>query len=221
MDNLNDPVRHLSEPVERDTRLDRSVPDALANLVHLVISAQPEVVFTSLAALCVPDFSDECRIVIRENGRPSHRITRPTPPAGTRRSPTSDLLADTPARQFMDKHSIRTPILSSPRSSAMCYTGVVVHNWTGDRHPTPADARLAQRLVDRAVAVVQQERLINVLAQTRRAARTRAKTRYDGRPPELEAAISTLMATSHLTYAQASYRLRAELRAATPTDSRT
>ena len=59
--------------------------DLVAEMHNLVPSAEPAVVFSSLARLSVPLFSDLCTINITENGSASYRITYPPPAPPARR----------------------------------------------------------------------------------------------------------------------------------------
>ena len=106
-------------------------------------SAQPAVVFTSLAEMCVPAFSDRCSIVIEEDDDLGYRIGRSVPG---------------PSRNSMH-HVIRMPVRSEPLPGARQFHGVVVYSWFAGRRPTYADAALAQLMVERAIAAVHHERL--------------------------------------------------------------
>jgi hypothetical protein len=54
--------------------------------------------------------------------------------------------------------TVRTRIQVTPVPGYPHFAGVVVHTWN-ERHPNHADTTIAQLLVDRAIAVVAQERL--------------------------------------------------------------
>jgi hypothetical protein len=131
----------------------------VSGLLRLVASAQPAVVFTSLAALCVPTFSDECRIVIDEDDCARYLIIRPLGAADNSLAAVSgERSAAATGPQLLSGQTVRTPFLALSSTGEFDYRGVVTHYWRDD-HPTPVDAALAQLAVDRAVATVHRERL--------------------------------------------------------------
>ena len=176
---------------------------------HLVVSAQPAVVFTSLAALCVPAFSDECRIIIEEEGHVGYRIIRPVPDPGSQLAALSQeyVSREGGSRQLVGARIVRTPIVAMQLSGER-YRGVVVHHWHTGRHPTRADVARAQRIVDRAVVTVHQERLTSRLGQQRCTTENLQQALGAGANPEIDAAIGILMTCRGVPYAQAFDLLR-------------
>ncbi len=114
---------------------------------HLVASAEPAVVFTSLARRCVPAFSDRCIIDLAEDDNVAYRIDYP----GSAR----------PAVPSADPAHLRTRVTATPGTAQRPYSAEVLHTW--DHYtPTVADAAIAQLLVTRAVAAIDQERLDDI-----------------------------------------------------------
>ena len=125
-------------------------PDSfLAALTHLVASIEPAVVFSSLAKLCVPAFSDECTIDVVQLEQPDYRISYPhvTPCASRAAQPH-------PGQQLVTVFDVVVEDGSSAR-----YSGVVTFAWWR-AVPGAADLVIAQLLTDRAIAVIDQERRI-------------------------------------------------------------
>ena len=147
-------IDHLS--IER-------LPEVSAALEHLTTSAEPAVVFSSLAELSIRVFSNGCTADIVELERVAYRISYPhTKPHTSAPETTTG-----PAGSRMIRTIIHTPVVTGYPD----YTGVVVHTWR-THYPGPADCAIARLLVDRAVAVVAQERLAD------RAQRTQGKAAF-------------------------------------------
>ena len=201
-------------PLASPTRVPRAAyrvddsHDVVSAMRPLVASAQPAVVFTSLAALCVPTLSDECHVVIEEEGHVGYRIMYPvTDPGGGPAALGEEYVARAGgSTQLLGEHTVRTPILPAPLSGERAYRGVVVHRWRTGRHPTHTDAALAQLVVERAVAAVHQERLTSHLDRQRRTTGNPARALAANR--EIGAAIAILMASNPITHVQAFELLR-------------
>lgn len=166
-------------------------------LAHLVVSAEPAVVFTSLARQCVPAFSDACTITIAETGRSAYRISYPNADPAR----TAGVGDGAPAVT----HSLRTPVRSADDHAPGGFTGEVVHTWD-DHLPTAADAVIAQLAVDLAVAAITSERLsvdadraLSTAAQLRTALMTSR---------QIGAALGVLMSVHKITDAAAFELLR-------------
>lgn len=111
---------------------------------QLIASAQPAVVFSSLARLCVPAFSDRCIIDLTEDDNAAYRIDYP---GGAR-----------PAVPHADPARLRTRVTATPGTAQRPYCAEVIHSW--DHYtPSDADAAIAQLLVTRAVTAIDRERL--------------------------------------------------------------
>jgi ANTAR domain len=127
----------------------RGIQDAAAGLVA---SDEPAVVLSSLARSSNPCFSDACAVELSEGTEPRFRVCFPLPgeeafPAG--RGP---------------RKTIVTTFQAGSGHGYQPFAGVVVHSWT-DRDPTEADAIIARLLVDLALAIVQRERLAQLVAR--------------------------------------------------------
>ncbi len=184
----------------------------------LVASTQPAVVLSSLAAVSVPTFSDGCHVLVQEHEpsdgdgvaaervvhpRPqrdstiAHRISNPpvagTDPAGGRWTEIAD-----DGAQRITADAVTTPLQVPALVGAPAYRGTVVHQWSGGYHPGPADAALAQLLVQRAVALVHTERAQALLADSRAVVGQLQEAVATNR--DIGAAVGILMHARHLSY---------------------
>jgi hypothetical protein len=163
-------------------------------LALLATSAEPAVVLTSLAALCVPTFSAECCIAVAEDGQDGYWICHP----GREPSQQSTLilqrwLADTdPIEPQIGMNSLTTRITAPSTFGEPGYRGVLVHRWLRYQ-PTAADGLLAQIMVDRVLDSVRQERLVRQLQQHRLQVENLQLALAHSR--EIGAAMGILMAT--------------------------
>ena len=122
----------------------------------------PVVVFSSLANLSVPAFSDRCRIVIAEEGLGPYLIERPLPTEGSswigsglgRRLVRCDDESD----QLVTANTVRTPFVGTVLRGELRYHGVAMHLWTGGDRPTVEDAARARAAVAYAVDLVHVQR---------------------------------------------------------------
>ena len=122
--------------------------NAAPDLQGLVRSAEPAVVFSSLAHLCVPAFSDACTIDIVEQGQIAYRIAY-------HRSDTASV--DTLLGTVSDR-SVSIPFTSCSLDPAdPGFVGVITHRWRS-RRPTVADRNHVAALVRRCVRAVAEER---------------------------------------------------------------
>ena len=115
----------------------------------LVRSSQPAVVFTSLAHLCVPAFSDACTVDIIEHDELAYRIAH-------RPAETADGPVDADGYR-----AVRAPFTSPPNQGGDerdRYSGVVTYLWRS-RQPTPVDVARAAVLARYAVLAVHEERI--------------------------------------------------------------
>lgn len=112
------------------------------------------VVFSGLAELSIGAFSDACTVDIVEEEQAAYRISCPRVVPDV--APVvSRVLGATGA---VATRTVRTRILATPVTGHPHYAGIVVHTWRA-HHASPADTTIARLLVERAVAVVAQERL--------------------------------------------------------------
>jgi hypothetical protein len=122
--------------------------DVTDDLRYLVRSAQPAVVFSSLAHLCVPMFSDACTIDIVEQGEIAYRIAygrRDREPAAG----AADGGPDWTMSVGFCSRAVDAPDLS--------YRGVMTHRWRY-RCGSSADRARATILARHAVDIVAEER---------------------------------------------------------------
>lgn len=166
---------------------------------HLVASAEPAVVFSSLAKQSVPAFSDECTIDIVEDERPGYRVSYPQASAS---NPAPARGTDTRAPAG---RQLRTLIESAPGGSGPAFSGMVLHTWRA-RSPSTIDAAIARLLVDRAVAAVAQERLTDLTNHALETATNLRAALMSNR--RIGTAIGILMASHKITDAAAFDLLR-------------
>jgi ANTAR domain len=128
----------------------RSLRDLDEAMRGLVASTEPAVVLSSLAKSCNPAFSDCCTVELSEGVEPLFQVTFPMAgePAFPAGPGTPPVIAATLSTRFQAAAAMGHP----------SFAGVVVHSWAG-REPTEDDAIIARLLVDRALALVHQERL--------------------------------------------------------------
>jgi hypothetical protein len=135
--------------------------DAVMNaLATIMPSTLPALVFTSLAAVSVPTFSDRCHIVIDEDGLGTYRIERPlTATADLVGNPGSHhhRVRDAWSGQWVGGHMVQTSFDQTKTGRIIGYRVSVLHLWYGDYHPTGTDVALAQLAVDHAVAILTHE----------------------------------------------------------------
>lgn len=181
----------------------------LSALRQVVASAEPGVVFTSLATICVPAFADECVVFIEETGAAAYQISRPPPTSrtGAAALPGGWLRALSRAGQEVTDHAVSTLIQAPPPSGAVAdYRGVLIQRWHTGYRPTCTDAALAQAAVDRAVALISQQRLAERSADLQREVANLQIALQTSR--EIGAAIGILMANHRVSQAQAFDLLR-------------
>jgi hypothetical protein len=173
-------------------------------------STDPAVVLSSLARACVPTFCDECTLELSEGLEPIFRVSYPIPgddPADepsspSRRQPRApDAYPDGAAG-----HLVATPFQAPSAFGQSSFAGIMLHRWHA-RVPTPSDAVVARLLVDRALAVIQHERLAGVAAESQARAAQLAAEAMTGRT--IGEATGIVMATRHVSRSVALDLLRA------------
>jgi hypothetical protein len=177
----------------------RSVREIVGALRHIAASEEPAVVLSSLARSSNPSFSDACLIELSEGTETLFRVCFPMPDE-------AELLAGAGPAQAAagappgDMRSIITTFEAPSSHGYPSFAGMVVHFWA-ERDPTEDDAVIARLLVDRALAIVQNERLAQAAA---RADSRAAKLAIDLITSRIEGeATGILMAKHHVTPAQA------------------
>ena len=177
----------------------RSVREIMGALRHITASDEPAVVLSSLARSINPSFSDACVIELSEGTETLFRVCFPMPdeaelPAGA--GPVQAAAGASPA----GTRCIITTFEAGSSHGYPSFAGMVVHFWA-ERDPTEDDRIIARLLVDRALAIVQNERLAQAAARVdSRAAKLAIDlitSRTDGE------ATGILMAKHHVTPAQA------------------
>lgn len=189
---------------------DRIVDGAvvLSALRQMVSSAEPAVVFTSLAAVCVPALSDGCRVGIEEDGAATYRISYPRPELSVagRSAPEDPAWAGGSFAQRVGERWVSTPVLVDAVAGVPGYRGVVVHCWREGYRPGAVEAALAQSAVDHAIAVIRQQRLTDQVQTLQRTASSLQVALASNR--EIGAALGILMATHRISLPEAFNLLR-------------
>jgi ANTAR domain len=177
----------------------RSVREIMAALRQITASGEPAVVLSSLARSSNPSFSDACVIELSEGTETLFRVCFPMPDeAGLRAGagPVQAAVGAPPAGM----RCIITTFEAGSSHGYPSFAGMVVHCWA-ERDPTGDDGIIARLLVDRALAIVQNERLAQAAA---RAECRAAKLAIDLITSRIEGeATGILMAKHHVTPAQA------------------
>jgi hypothetical protein len=140
----------IGHPSARPLVEDPSLRSAVESIRHLVESADPGVVFGSLARICAAGIADECIIDLVEYGHAPQRICSPSGASGPKGSA-----------------SWRVDFGSAP-DAADPYFGVAKFVWR-ERDPTRDERMIVSLLVDRAVASVARQRLAREVASARAA----------------------------------------------------
>ncbi len=137
--------------------------DVVAALRWLTPSSIPAVVLASLATLSVPALSDICRIEVTEDTHRGYLIQRPLAPTPPSELPNiargHHVVRSTPTGQLITSSTVLTPFRGATLQGEIGYYGVVTHLWDEGHAPHAMDAALAQVAVDRAVALVHEQRL--------------------------------------------------------------
>jgi len=182
----------------------RSSREIMGALRDIPASEEPAVVLSSLARASNPAFSDACAVELSEGTEPPFRVCFPLPdetglPAGAR---PVQAAAGAP-RDGMS--SVITTFEAGSSHGYPSFAGVVVHFWAG-ADPAEDDAVIARLLVDRALAIVRNERLAQAIA---RADSRAAKLAIDVITCRIEGeATGILMAEHHVTRTEAASLLR-------------
>lgn len=165
---------------------DASLEVALQALKALVSSSEPAVVFSSLVRLCAPTICESATVTISE--------------------PDEQVCAVSWPRDAVDHHheqrsTVVTPFEAAAAGDHPGYRGVVSLRFGA---PDPATPVLAQLLVDRALATVERQRLVESSARLRTVSENLEVALTSNR--EIGVAVGILMATRSLS-ADSSFEL--------------
>lgn len=128
----------------------------LQALDGLAASAEPAVVFTSLARLCVPLLCNAATVTLRTADQQAYMTKWPW---GEADPEDSALLREAMAgRQVVSNNAVLTPILGMSTDGVPDYQGVLTLRFP-TTHPGASHRVLARLVVERAVAVIERERL--------------------------------------------------------------
>jgi hypothetical protein len=167
----------------------REIEDAVGAITP---SDEPAVVLSSLARSSNPSFSDACALELSEGTATPFRVC----------FPVTDATASAPP---VAMKSIITTFQAGSGHGYPSFAGMVVHSWA-ERDPGEDDAIIARLLVDRALAMVQHERLAQAAT---RADNRAAKLAIDLITSRVEGeATGILMANHQITRAEAASLLR-------------
>ncbi len=125
----------------------------------LIPSEWPALVFTSLAALSVPLFSDRCQIVVEEIGLATYRIERPitgAPFVGDEQH-RQTRVRDSWSGQWVSDHAVQTSFVEPASATGPGFRGTVLHLWNPAYQLTGTDLALAQLLVDHTIDLLRRE----------------------------------------------------------------
>ena len=195
------PQALYTKPLTRGSAAARiDVVRAVAGLRHIDPSAEPAMVFSNLAAVCVPAVCDEVVIDLVENGH-GYRIRRPGSEwTAVRPAPESVPPGHQSVVLSRDAVTLRiAAAAASPEESE--FSGSVVCIWTSGYVPTAADAALVQLMVDHAVALVPREQSSRVVDR-----RNGGAPRLQGalaRSRRIASAVGVVMALHHVDQTQA------------------
>jgi GAF domain-containing protein len=142
----------LGRTHQRPEELSIQIADVLATMDQLLCSADPAVVFSSVARLCVPILCDVATVTMAEDGQQPYSIRWPSP--GPRDTTPDDVVADNGEAH----HRVFVPIRSRAPEEADRFSGTLELRYDG-YEPSPGQEMLALLVAERASAVIDQERL--------------------------------------------------------------
>jgi hypothetical protein len=176
------------------------LPAAVSGLRHLEASPEPALVFSHLAAVCVPAVCDDVIIDLVENGH-GYRIRQPAV-APARQRPEESPVPLSHAGPVLGAHTVSVAIdAAEPEQFGPGFTGTVLCTWRDGYQPAPADTSLIRLMVDHAVALVHRERLTNTVTELAGRALTLSNTLT--RNQRIGSAVGVVMAMHHVDRAQA------------------
>ncbi len=133
-----------------DASTSRDLSRHLDTAQQLVESAEPAVVFSSLARLYVPDFCDSCVVDVVECETTRYRVSYPRDDA--------QHAGQARAADANDAHGGCVDVTFRGGGDALPYSGTARFGWRA-HSPGQTDHAVAEQLVDRAVALIAHERL--------------------------------------------------------------
>ncbi len=173
---------------------------AAAGLRHIDPSAEPAMVFSHLAAVCVPAVCDEIIIDLVENGH-GYRIRRPAADPTAARTPRS-ASGDALRSVLRSGDSVTVAVRPAPSlADGALFSGSVVCRWTDGYLPTATDASLLHLMVDHAVALVHREQSSGTLHRLQTGSEKLHTTLSRNR--RIASAVGVVMALHHVDQAQA------------------
>lgn len=179
-----------AQPTVSGVRSAREIRDVMRAIIR---SDEPAVVLSGLARSSNSFFSDACAVELSEGADPVFRASFPLPDDAAAADPPADL------------KTIATTFQAGSSHGHPAFAGVVVHSWI-ERDPTEYDAIIARLLVDLALAIVQNERMVQ---STARAEDRAAKLAIDLITSRVEGeAIGILMTKHRATEEEAAGLLR-------------
>jgi hypothetical protein len=125
-------------------------PEVLRALDTMVASAEPAVVFTSAVRLCVPLICDVATVTMNAEDQTSYAITWPR--------------TVTEQHRWAPATTVRTAITGPATEEHPAYSGTLTLDFRS--LPTDDHPALAHLIVDHATALVQRERLTDLLDRT-------------------------------------------------------
>ena len=128
----------------------RDIEDVVNGILR---SDEPVVVLSSLARASYPAFSDACAVELSEGSNALFQVSFPMPGEGISTAGAPSAVGKT----------VTTTFQAASGDGYPSFAGVVVHSWL-DHDPTDEDAIIARLLVDRALAIMQHERLAQAAA---------------------------------------------------------
>ncbi|HEY0167042.1 MAG TPA: ANTAR domain-containing protein [Jatrophihabitans sp.] len=132
----------------------------LQALDGLVASAEPAVVFTSVTRLCVPSLCDAATVAVMTA---EHAYKTAWPWNGAHHEDPALLRQAMAGKQVVSHNAVLTPILGRSIEGVPDYRGVLTMAFH-TLSPSAHHGVLAQLVVERAMAVIERERLAEILA---------------------------------------------------------
>jgi hypothetical protein len=176
------------------------LPDLLELLDSMVESAEPAVVFSSVARLCVPTLSSQVSIAITEGDEQNYLIAHPVEQS----RPGPDLGGEVAFGGIrVSDDCVVTEIHGDAVGSHAAFRGVMVLQLA---EPASMDALVAQLIVERAVAIIAGERLTAIADAQQARADNLEQAMHTSR--EIGIAIGIVMSRHKLTQVPAFELLR-------------